>query len=98
MSGTGRVELAAFGVADAEHRVEKEIRQHLPEARVSIGSVERSAHPPRIVEEFTVSYTVRLTLSVTGEDVEAARSAAFRATREMLSGSRYERTVWDVER
>jgi hypothetical protein len=96
--GSGKVAVPAFGVADAEHRVEKEIAARLPEARLSVVSVRRPPDSSRIVEEFEVEYTLRLEITVHEADPDSARSAAFRAARERLEGTRYQRTVWDIAR
>lgn len=98
VAGAGSVEVAAYGIADAEHRVEKEIHKLLPSARVAIAAVERPADSSRIVEDFSVTFRLRLTVAVEAEDAEAAASAAFRATRESLAGTRYDRTRWEIGR
>jgi hypothetical protein len=95
VEGRGTVVLPAFGLGDAEHRVEKEIRKRLPDARVSIHSVERPPGSSRIVEEFSVSYSLRLRLPVDAADGDAAVPVAFRAVRDALTGTRYERTRWE---
>jgi hypothetical protein len=96
--GTGRATVPAYGLADAEHRVEKELGERLPDAVVAIGSVERPPVGPKIVEEFLVQYSVRLKVEVEAPDVAAARSAAFRSVRGRLEGSRYARTAWEAPR
>lgn len=93
--GSGRVDVAAYGIADAEHRVEKEIRLAWPNARVEILEIARGAASGRIVEEFTVSYRIRAELEVgVGSD---ARSLAFRVARERLEGTRYWGAEWEGE-
>jgi len=98
VAGAGTVELAAYGIADAEHRVEKEIRRLIPSASVAIASVERPTDSSRIVEEFSVTYRLRLTVSIDARDDAAAASAAFRSVRESLAGTRYDRTRWEIGR
>jgi hypothetical protein len=98
VEGRGSVVLPAFGLADAEHRVEKEIRQRLPDALVSIHSVERPPGTSHIVEEFSVSYGLRMRVPVDAADGDAAGPAAFRALRDRLEGTRYERTRWEQVR
>lgn len=93
--GTGRVELAAYGVADAEHRVEKELAALWPEGRVEVAEVARTG-AGRIVEEFSVAYRVRGDVAVAGAPGEEAERAALRALREGFAGSRYERVAWEV--
>lgn len=95
MTGTARVELAAYGVADAEHQVEKELRELWPGARVDLLDVARTLPEPRIVEEFAVRYRIRGTVSVEAESDDAARRAAFRALRERFAGSRHDRIAWE---
>ncbi len=96
IAGDGRVTVPAYGLADAEHRVEKEIAKRLPGADVSILAVERPRDDPRIVEEFEVHYQVRVELEVAAADAAEARKLAFRSARASLAGSRYVRTVWDA--
>src|SRR5690606_25145945 len=55
LRGTGRVEVAAYGVADAEHLVQTELERLWPGARVRVPEVRRTGEEPRIVEEFEVS-------------------------------------------
>lgn len=91
LRGTGRARVAAYGVADAEHLVEKEIARAWPDARVLVTGVERGAGDARIVEEFTVSYRITATLPA-----DTSR-AAFQQARALLAGTRYERTEWTTE-
>jgi hypothetical protein len=94
--GGGRVELAAYGVADAEHQVEKELRELCPGARVDVVEVARTHPQPRIVEEFAVRYRLRATVAVEVETEDAARRAAFRLLNARFAGSRYARVAWDA--
>lgn len=96
MKGTARVELAAYGVADAEHQVETELRSLWPEARVDLLEVARTLPEPRIVEDFAVRYRIRGTIAVEAETEEDARRAAFRALRERFAGSRHARVAWEA--
>lgn len=93
--GRGRVELPAFGLTDAEHRVEKEIARLWPEALVQVLEVARGEGDPRIVEEFTVTYRIEGALEVDAPSLDAARRATFRAARRKLADSRYYRTEWE---
>ena len=85
--------MAAYGVGDAEHLVEKELRALWPEGRIRVGEIARCG-PSRIVEEIRVGYVLEGTVTVEEFGAEAATSAAYRRLRAMLSGSRYERTEW----
>lgn len=93
--GGGRVELAAYGLADAEHQVEKEIRALWPDAAVEVLEVSR-AGAGRIVEEFAVAYRVRATITAEADTLPDARKAALRMLREAFEGSRYARIAWEV--
>ena len=96
VKGGGRVELAAYGIADAEHQAEKEIRAAWPEARVSILEVARNSPGERIVEEFAIRYRVSgIVIVEEAESAEAARRAALRQLRERFDGTRFSRVVWD---
>jgi len=97
LKGSGRVELAAYGVADAEHQVEKEVRAAWPEARVEVLEVSRAGAQGRIVEEFAVRYRVRGTVTVEVEDAKEARRSALREVRGRLAGTRHARIAWDPE-
>jgi hypothetical protein len=95
--GSGRVELPAYGLADAEHQVEKELRALWPDAAaVDVTDVARMDEASRIVEEFRVRYRVRGTVPVTADTDEDARKAALRMMRDRFIGSRYERITWEV--
>jgi hypothetical protein len=95
--GSGRVELPAYGLADAEHQVEKELRALWPDAAaVDVTDVARMDEASRIVEEFRVRYRVRGTVPVTADTDEAARKAALRMMRDRFIGSRFERITWEV--
>src|SRR5215218_6102018 len=96
--GQGRVDIAAYGVADAEHLVEKELRALWPDARLVVTEVRRDAGAARIVEEFSLAYRLQATLQAEGADEAEARRAAFRAARDRLAGSRYRHTSWDASR
>ena len=95
--GSGRVELPAYGLADAEHQVEKELRALWPDAAaVDVTDVARMDEASRIVEEFRVRYRVRGTVTVTADTEEDARKAALRTMRDRFIGSRFERITWEV--
>jgi hypothetical protein len=92
--GRGRVRIAAYGVADAEHLVEKELTRLWPGAVVRIEGIAR-AGPDGIVEEFDVAYRVEGEQEVTAEGEADAAPSAFRQLRHMLADSRYGRTAWE---
>jgi hypothetical protein len=95
LRGKGRVNVAAYGVADAEHLVEKEITRAVPAARVSVVEVRREGEP-RIVEEFGIEYLIRTEIHVSAADPATAKGAAFRHARRLLSGTRYRLTEWEA--
>ena len=96
LRGSGRVELAAYGLADAEHQVEKELRALWPQAAVEVADVARMDLALRIVEEFRVSYRVRGTVATVAETETEARRSALRTMRDRFTGSRFERITWEV--
>jgi GTP cyclohydrolase III len=96
LRGSGRVELPAYGLADAEHQVEKEIHALCPDAAVDVLDVGRVDERSRIVEEFRVHYRVRASVEVNADSPAEARKSALRALRERFAGSRYERVAWQV--
>jgi hypothetical protein len=96
LRGAGRVALPAYGLADAEHQVEKEIRAAWPAAAVEVLDVGRVEGAGRIVEEFAVRYRVRGTVAVAAEGTDEARRAALRVLRDRFTGTRYERIAWEV--
>ena len=91
--GRGTARIAAYGVADAEHLVEKELTRLWPAAHVRIERVSRTG-APRIVEEFEVAYRLEGDQEVEAPGSEEAASVAFRQARGLLDGSRYGRTEW----
>jgi hypothetical protein len=93
--GAGRVELAGYGVADAEHRVEKELAALWPEGRVEVAEVARTG-TGRIVEEFAVAYRVHGEVPVDAASATEAARLALRSLRERFAGSRFERVAWEV--
>jgi hypothetical protein len=94
--GTGRVELPAYGLADAEHQVEKEIHALWPDAAVDVLDVARMDERSRIVEEFRVRYRVRATVQADADSPAEACRTALRMLRDRFAGSRYERVAWEV--
>lgn len=96
LRGHGRAELAAYGLNDAEHQVEKELRAAWPECRVEVLEVSRAGAAGRIVEEFAVRFRVSGTRRVTAATVEEARRVALRELRAALTGTRYARVEWEV--
>lgn len=96
VKGGARVELAAYGLADAEHTVEKELRALWPGARIDVLEVARLGDEPRIVEMFAVRYRVRGSVPVEAEGDDEARRAAFRHLRARFAGSRHARIAWEA--
>lgn len=94
--GRGRVVVPAYGVADAEHLVDKELTRLLPGALVRIEGISR-AGGGQVVEEFEVTYRVDGEQVVEVEQPEQAASAAFRQLRQVVAGSRYARIEWRSE-
>ena len=92
--GRGRAELPAYGLADAEHQVEKEIVRALPAARVEVAEVQRTEAAGRIVEEFRVGYRVRVDVAVDADSADGARREALRRLRAALEGTRHRRIQW----
>lgn len=87
--GHGRAQIGAYGIADAEHQVEKELARAWLGARITVEEVGRSAGAGRIVETFAVGFRVEGWVAAEGADSEAAERAAFRQVREWLAGSRF---------
>lgn len=94
--GSGRVVLPAYGLADAEHQVEKELREAWPGSRAEVLDVARTEDRARIVEEFAIRYRVRGTVTHPAATEPEARTAAVRALRERFSGTRFANVAWDV--
>ncbi|HEX2208736.1 MAG TPA: hypothetical protein VHG93_13745 [Longimicrobium sp.] len=95
--GSGHVELAAYGLADAEHQVEKEIRALWPDAAgIDVLDVARMDEASRIVEEFRVRYRVRGLVRVVADTEADARRAALRMMRDRFLRTRFERVTWEV--
>jgi hypothetical protein len=94
--GRGRVEVAAYGVADAEYLVEKELGRLWPDAQVWVTEVARADGSDRIVEELAVTYGLEADVAVAVASPDDAPGAAFRHARGLLAGSRYARTEWST--
>jgi hypothetical protein len=96
LRGAGRAELPAYGLADAEHQVEKELRALWPEAAVDVLDVARLDERSRIVEEFAVRYRLRGTVPVEADSLADASRLALRDLRARFTGGRFERVAWEV--
>ena len=94
--GSGRVVLPAYGLADAEHQVEKELAEAWPGSRAEVLDVARTEDRPRIVEEFAIRYRVRGTVTHPAATEKEAHTAALRALRERFAGTRFGNVAWDV--
>lgn len=94
VSGEGTAEIPAYGSADAEARLEKELSRALPSAVLRILTLRRVDPDPRIVEAFAVDYRLTADVWVEEEDLESARRAAFVAARRALEGTRFARIAW----
>ena len=92
--GRGRAELPAYGLADAEHQVEKEVVRALPSARVEVLDVQRTEEAGRIVEEFRVRYRVLVAAEVEADSPDEARRVVLRDFRAALEGTRHRRIEW----
>lgn len=98
LSGHGHVEVAAYGTADAEHLVGKEILRAWPDARVEVLQISRPEGHARIAEEFTVRYRVYAVVQRSAATPTAAERDAFRAARERFRNTRYRGTEWEPAR
>lgn len=93
--GQGSAEVAAYGIADAEHQVEKELSAAWPGAAVVVVEIERPAAERRLVEEFVVRYTVAGEMQGEGDSVAEAHRDALRRLRATFAGTRHHRIAWD---
>jgi hypothetical protein len=98
LQGRGRAEVAAAGVADAEHRVESDLARCWPDAHLQVREIRRSGEEPRIAEEFIVEFRLLASLAVEAADADSARSEAFRQARDRLRGSRFWGVSWEESR
>lgn len=87
--GAGRTEVAAYGMADAEHQLEKEMQSLWPEARVRVDRIARAGGEPRIAEDFALEFRVVAQLEVEARSVADAPREAYRLVRERLRGTRF---------
>jgi hypothetical protein len=93
--GSGRAEVTANSIADAEHRVEKEIGRLWDGVRVRIRGVAWLDEAERITGEYDVEYGLEGSVEVDAEDSETARTTAYRQARERFAGTRYWLVAWD---
>lgn len=96
--GTGQAEVAAHGVADAEHLVQKELGRLWPAARAEVVDIHRAGGAGRLVEDFRVSYWLEGVVMTDAATEDEAPRTAFRLASEFLSGSRYQHTEWSLAR
>lgn len=96
VTGSGRAEVPAYGIADAEHQLEKELKGVDPAAGIRITQTRRTDLRQRIVEEFELSYllTVSVVVSRDRESAEEACKAAFAAARQLVEGTRFRGVRW----
>jgi hypothetical protein len=85
----------AAGVGDAEATLQKELARLLPDASVDVREIRRSAEGYRAVEEFAVSYEIRVELARTAPNRSQARHLALREVRGRLRGTLFERVNWE---
>ncbi len=91
------MELPAFGLADAEHRVEKEVAAICPGCAARVVEVGRSdVGGGRIVEEFMAAYRLHCTVALDADSGADARTRALRDLRARFTGTRFERVSWEV--
>lgn len=95
LRGTGVATLAAHGPVDAERTLAKELSRALPESMLNVREIRRMDEEPRIVESFALTYILTAEVEVEPEESETARTAAFRAARRALEGTRFARVAWD---
>lgn len=95
LKGRGRAEVTAYGLADAEHLVEKEWSRIWPEARAGVREVARSGGGA-IAGEFSVGFVVEVPLEVEASSADGARREAFREARGRVDGTRYRFTEWEA--
>jgi hypothetical protein len=88
--------VAGYGLADAEHQVEKEIGRAWPGSRVAVEEVGRGTGPGSIVETFRVGFRVEGPVDAQGESPEELRRDAFRRARARLAGTRFRGVVWEA--
>lgn len=98
LRGTGRVEVPAYGIADAEAQVEKELRRVLPGVRIEIPDVARLDAGERIVETFLVAYRVHVETKQEALNEAGALRQALHATRGATAGTRFHRITWETAR
>lgn len=92
--GRGAVEIPGYGLADAEHRLEKELKTILSGGIVQVQQIRRTDPEPRIVESYLISFSVVIELEVEPVEEGKVERAAYGAARERVRSSRFERVEW----
>lgn len=87
--------MPAYGIADAEHLVTKELLARLPNAEVGVLEISRTG-VGRIVEEFDVAYVVEQEVELEAASRAEAHRNALRQARKLTMGTRYEKIAWAV--
>jgi hypothetical protein len=88
--------LPAYGLADAERQVEKELQALWPDARVRVSEVTRAGEAATIVEEFAITYQLRGSVQAVAEEQAEARRDALRGLRARFEGTRFSRVRWET--
>jgi hypothetical protein len=88
------VQIAGYGIADAEHALSKEVGRAIPSAKLDIRSIRRTDPAPRIVEEFELDYVLNVEVEVEAVSAVDTRRLAFAEARRLLRGTRFEHVEW----
>lgn len=94
VTGEGRVQVPGYGIADAEDRIEKDVRALFPTGLFRILQTRRTDPEPKIVETFEVEYRVVVAVEVDPDETEKMRRKAFGMVRDTVLGSRIQQIQW----
>jgi hypothetical protein len=94
LTGTGRRQVTAHGLADAEAQVEKEWARSWPEGRLLVRDVTR-LEGGALTAVFEVGYEITVELDVSAGSDDEARREAFRRARSRVQETPFRRAAWE---
>jgi hypothetical protein len=93
--GTGRLEIAAAGIADAEHQLARIVERFCPGCRLTVLEIRRALGESRIAEHFRLYYRLEMGFSIESISPVEARRTAFRHARARAEDTELKMVEWE---
>jgi hypothetical protein len=93
--GTGWLEIAAAGIADAEHQLARLVERFCPGCRLTVLEIRRALGESRIAEHFRLHYHLEMGFSVESLSPVEARRTALRHARSRVEGTEFWMVEWE---